>query len=175
MGRHAPGWAISSQPISVVKKSSFAGWLGITAFSTALSFIIVFSAVSDAKEYSLLSRDIGCEEVDLGRTRQICKALSASLTWQWMGHATVDPGYKPSFEATRELYCNLKIEKNDEEALLRLKNYDPTRHWLPDWRLESGANMLLLILINLDGSGDEPINSMFNPKSANYILKNGCR
>ena len=81
-----------------------------------------------------------------------------------MGHATISPGYKPSFEGTREVYCRLKIEKSDEETLKRLKSYDPRRRWFPDWRLESGADILLLILTNPDGSGDEPISSIFNPK-----------
>jgi len=91
-----------------------------------------------------------------------------------MGHAIVAPGYKPSFEGAREVYCRLKIGKDDMEALQRLKQYDPKLKWLPDWRLESGADMLLRIVANLDGTGGEPENSVFNPKNAEYILKNGC-
>ena len=94
--------------------------------------------------------------------------------WQWMGHATIAPGYKPSFEGARKVYCELKIGKDDIAALQRLKQYDPKQKWVPDWRLESGADMLLRILANLDGKADEPENSIFNPKNSGYILKNGC-
>jgi len=130
--------------------------------------------VSQAKDYSLHGRDIGCAEVAAVRSRQICEAISASLTWQWMGHATVAPGYKPSFNGIRNVYCMLKIAKDDVKNLQKLKKYDPTRRWLPDWRLESGADMLLRIVANLDSTDDGSVSSIFNPKNSGYILKNGC-
>ena len=130
--------------------------------------------MSYAKDYSAYSRDIGCAEVAAGRSRQICERIAASLTWQWMGHATIAPGYKPSFEGIRKVYCELKIGKDDVEALQGLTKYDPKRRWLPDWRLESGADMLLRIVANLNGSGDDPENSIFNPRNSAYILRNGC-
>lgn len=91
-----------------------------------------------------------------------------------MGHATVAPGYKPSFEGARDVYCALKIGKRDMETLQTLRQYDPKRRWSPDWRLESAADMLLRIVANLDGGGDEPENSIFNPKNPEYILKRSC-
>jgi hypothetical protein len=130
--------------------------------------------MSYAKDYSAYGRDIGCAEIGAGRPRQICEKIAASLTWQWMGHATIAPGYKPSFEGIRKVYCELKIGKDDVETLQGLTKYDPKRRWLPDWRLESGADMLLRIVANLNGNGDEPENSIFNPKNSAYILKNGC-
>jgi hypothetical protein len=140
----------------------------------ALLFALLLPEMSYARDYSLYGRDIGCAEITPARPRQICEAIAASLTWQWMGHAIVAPGYKPSFEGVRKVYCELKIGKDDMEALKRLKQYDPKRKRLPDWRLESGADMLLRIVANLDGRGDEPENSIFNPKNAEYILKKGC-
>ncbi len=137
-------------------------------------FVFLLPDVSHAKDYSLHGRDIGCAEVTPGRVRQICEAIAASLTWQWMGHAIIAPGYKPSFRGIRNVYCELKIGKADEKSLKTLKQYDPKRKWLPDWRLESGADMLLRIVANLDRSDEESVSSIFNPKNSAYILKNGC-
>ncbi len=91
-----------------------------------------------------------------------------------MGHATVAPGYKPSFNGIRNVYCKLKIGKDDVKSLQILKQYDPRRKWLPEWRLEFGADMLLRIVANLDNADHEPVSSIFNPKNSSYILKNGC-
>jgi len=128
-------------------------------------FVFLLPDVSQAKDYSLHGRDIGCAEVAPGRLRQICEAISASLTWQWMGHAVIAPGYKPSFKGIRNVYCALKIGKDDVKDLQELKQYDPARRWLPDWRLESGADMLLRIVTNLDGTDDGSVSSIFNPKT----------
>ena len=125
------------------------------------------------KDHSLRSRDIGCTELGLGRSRQICEAIAASLTWQWMGHAIVAPGYKPSFEGIGKVYCALKIGKSDVGVLQDLRKYDPKRKSVPDWRLESGADMLLRIVGNRDGNGDEPENSVFSPKNPDYVLQKG--
>ena len=140
----------------------------------ALLCASLLPAISYAKDYSLYGRDIGCAEIAPARQRQICEAIAASLTWQWMGHAIIAPGYKPSFEGSRKAYCELKIGKDDMEALQRLRQYDPKRKWLPDWRLESAADTLLRIVANLDGKGDEPETSIFNPQNPEYILKKGC-
>ena len=140
----------------------------------ALLFALLLSDMAYAKDYSLYGRDLGCAEITPARSRQICEAIAVSLTWQWMGHAIVAPGYKPSFEGARKVYCDLKIGKDDVEALQRLKKYDPKRKWSPDWRLESGTDMLLRIVANLDGQGDEPESSIFNPKNPEYVLGRGC-
>jgi len=140
----------------------------------ALLFALLLPDMAQAKEHSLRSRDLGCAEITPARSRQICNAIAASQTWQWMGHATIAPGYKPSLEGARKVYCELKIGKDDIEALQRLKQYDPKLKRVPDWRLESGADMLLRIVTNLDGKGDEPENSIFNPKNSQYILRKRC-
>jgi hypothetical protein len=33
----------------------------------------------------MISRDIGCANVNSGRGKDICNALSASIEWTWMG------------------------------------------------------------------------------------------
>ena len=95
-----------------------------------------FPGAAHEKDYSLTTRDLGCTELSVGRSRQICEAISASLTWQWMGHAIIAPGYKPSFEGIRKVYCALKIGKPDVGVLKDLKRYDPKRKSVPDWRLK---------------------------------------
>jgi hypothetical protein len=132
---------------------------------------ILATGSTDAKDRSSRSRDIGCAQVAPGRPRQICEAIAASLTWQWMGHAVVAPGYKPSFAGIRKVYCELKLGNDDVIALRSLTTYDPSRKFLPDWRLESGGDMLLRIVASRDGTGTEPGNSIFNPQSPDYIVK----
>jgi hypothetical protein len=149
-----------------VTKRCFAALLSLSLF--------LLPDASQAKEYSVYSRDIGCAEVAQGRPHEICEAISTSLTWQWMGHAIMAPGYKPSFKGIRNVYCTLKIGKEDVKTLKDLKQYDPRRKWLPDWRLESGADMLLRIIAGLDNMDEEAASSIFNPKNSSYILKNGC-
>ena len=142
----------------------------------AVSLLLVFllPALSYAKDYSFYGRDIGCREIDPGRARKICEAIATSLTWQWMGHAIIAPGYKPAFEGVRKVYCELKINEADVNALKSLKAYDPGRKWMPDWRLESAADMLLQIVINLDTAGEDQAGSIFDPNNPKYILKGRC-
>jgi hypothetical protein len=122
----------------------------------------------------LSSRDLGCAETTEGRPRQVCEAIGASLTWQWLGHATIAPGYTPSAEGIVAVYCNLNIGKDDLPALEPLRRYDPVRRLLPDWRLEAGAEMLSRLVQNRDGKGGDPETSIFHPKNPGYVLKNGC-
>jgi hypothetical protein len=135
-----------------------------TKYVWAAVFLLAspLAEMSYAKDYSAYGRDIGCAEVAAGRSRQICERIAASLTWQWMGHATIAPGYKPSFEGIRKVYCEMKVGKDDVETLQGLTTYNPKRKWLPDWRLESGAGMLLRIVVNRNGNGNEPENSTRN-------------
>jgi len=90
-----------------------------------------------------------------------------------MGHAIVASGYKPSFEGIRNVYCALKIGKSDVALLEDMKKYDPNRKSVPDWRLESGADILLRMVISRDGTADEPENSIFSPKNPDYLLQQG--
>jgi hypothetical protein len=89
--------------------------------------VLSLPSPTHGKDYSLSSRDIGCAEIAQGRSRQICEAISASLTWQWTGHATIAPGYKPSIEGIRKVYCGLNIGEEDVGGLQFLKTYDPSK------------------------------------------------
>lgn len=105
--------------------------------------------------------------MEAGRGRQICEAISQSLTWQWMGHAVIAPGYKPDSGSLANVHCRLKIGKDDLDALQRLTQSH-------DWRLQVGAEMLLRMATDGDGKTGEPENSMSDPASAGSGLGKGC-
>lgn len=110
---------------------------------------------------------LGCAKVSAGRTREICEGISASLEWTWAGHASIAPGYKPSFAGIAKVYCRLSIVPADLPHLEALKAQ-------PDWRLVSGADFLVRILANLATPPPEDANSIFNPSNPDYLLKAGC-
>lgn len=108
-----------------------------------------------------------CAGVQPARTREICAAIAASLTWQWLGHAIVAPGYKPDFKTIGQAYCQAKITRADTPALEQLRKST-------DWRLESAAGWLLNMLDAQAGKSSEPENSVFNPANPAYVLRQGC-
>jgi hypothetical protein len=81
-----------------------------------------------------------------GRGQEICRALSASMEWTWMGHAIISPGWRPTWRGLAHVWCALQISDAD----------------------------LIRITTNRGGFGDEPENSIFNPKTPAYLLKDGC-
>jgi hypothetical protein len=107
------------------------------------------------------------------RTAEICQAIAKNLGWEWLGHATIAPGFKPNFVGIGKTYCQAKITKEDLSILQELKNY-AQRGKTPDWRLESASESLARLVSNLDGKSDEPKNSVFHPENPHYILKQGC-
>lgn len=117
----------------------------------------------------MLSRDLGCSNVAPGREQEICRSISDSMQWTWFGHAIISPGWRPTFDSIRDVYCRRQVTTADLPVLESL------RQGMPDWRRESAAENLQRILKNLDGSADEPENSIFHPKNPSYILRNGCR
>src|SRR5260370_26210670 len=117
---------------------------------------------------TMASRDIGCAMAAPGRGPDICRAPSASMEWTWMGHAIISPGWRPTWRGLAHVWCALQISDADLPALQAL------RYASSDWRMESGADDLIRIAKNRDGKGDEPENSIFNPKNPAYILKDGC-
>ena len=90
------------------------------------------------------------------------------MQWTWMGHAIVSPGWRISFESVLHTYCAENMGPQDIPALEAL------RQSRRNWRLESGAEILLRLVRNKDGAGDEDSNNVFNPANPNYILKGGC-
>jgi hypothetical protein len=121
---------------------------------------------------NMASRDLGCTRESSARGQEICAALADSMRWTWLGHAIVSPGWRVTWDGLREVYCKKRIAAADIPVLKDLKKYKPD--FVPDWRLESGANDLIQLLENADGGGDQPENSLFNPKNRQYILKGGC-
>jgi hypothetical protein len=116
---------------------------------------------------SMATRDIGCANTS-GRGYEICTALSRSMEWTWMGHAVLWPGFRPTWRGLASVWCTQRIADGDVPVLETLRRASS------DWRLESGADSLIRIAKNRTGSGDEPENSIFNPRNPEYILKGGC-
>ncbi|MBP7252885.1 MAG: hypothetical protein KBA75_05300 [Alphaproteobacteria bacterium] len=142
---------------------------------TRLCFALLLALLlSGTAQATSAYRTLDCTAFkDKPRAAEICKAIAKNLGWEWMGHATIAPGFKPSFVGIGKTYCQAKITKDDLPTLLELKNYTP-RGTGADWRLESAADMLTRLVNNLDGKGDEPKNSVYHPESPNYLLKQGC-
>ncbi len=98
-------------------------------------------------DQKMISRDIGCAKVAHGRGSEICRALSDSMEWTWMGHAIISPGWRVTGSAVRRVYCSEKISSADVTVLETLKSGS-------DWRLQGGADDL----IRLVGSNGGPAN-----------------
>ncbi len=143
----------------------------MTRLCFALLLALLFSGTVQATS---AYRTIDCAAFK-GKPRavEICKAIAKNLGWEWMGHATIAPGFKPSFVGIGKTHCRAKITKDDLPTLLELKNYAP-RGKGGDWRLESAADMLIHLINNREGNGDAMKGSVYDPKSPDYILKQGC-
>jgi hypothetical protein len=114
------------------------------------------------------SRDLQCTAVPDARAQIICRRLEQEMEWTWMGHAIISPGWRVSFKSVRRTYCTENIGPRDISALKML------RQTAKDWRAESGAEFLLRLVWNEDGTGDEDITSIFNPANPSFVLKDGC-
>ncbi len=136
--------------------------------SVLLAAIIIAVVLTMAwPDQKMISRDIGCAFVAPGRAKAICQALSESMEWTWMGHAIISPGWRVTWNALRQVYCREKINAADLPVLENLKLGS-------DWRLQDGADGLIRLVGNANGSAHEPENSIFNPSNPQYILKGGC-
>lgn len=139
----------------------------LTALATAGLVFLVLAACWPSGY--MTSRDIGCARAPTVRGRQICMALSDSMQWTWAGHAIISPGWRVTWDGLARVYCGQHITAAD------LPDLEALRARALDWRLETGAGDLARIVKNIDGTGGEPVNSIFNPKNPSYILKGGCR
>jgi hypothetical protein len=128
--------------------------------------------------YSPFSKDIGCDGVADGRSRDICRALSESLSWGWQGHATLAPGWKMTSDGVRKVYCDKHISRADLPPLLAVCGGDihpymsciaPT-----DARLATGVEGLIKTVIAVDGAPEDLKDTIYDPAGKNYILRNGC-
>ena len=135
---------------------------------TAFLIVAGLLAVVCCADRNMLSRDIGCANLTPSRGQDICRSISKSMEWTWMGHAIVSPGWRPTASSVAKVYCAQNIGSADLPVLESLRRQ-------PDWRLESGAESLSRVVKNIDGAGGEPENSVFSPKNPSDVLKNGCR
>lgn len=115
----------------------------------------------------MVSRNIGCADVRQVREKKICRALSESMEWTWMGHATLSPGWRVTWDTVRRVYCRENMGVADLPALEALKMGS-------DWRLQDGADDLIRLVSTVSGRVSEPENSIFNPANPQYILKDAC-
>lgn len=138
------------------------------------ALLLTFFCLSGSAQATNAYRTLDCAPFKgKPRAAEICKAIAKNLGWEWLGHATVAPGFKPNFAGIGKTYCQTKLTNDDLPTLQELKNYAP-RGKTPDWRLESTADMLTRLINNLEGKGDEPKNSVFHPQNPHYILKESC-
>jgi len=122
-----------------------------------------------AARTNILSRDLGCPGVPDERGRMICRRLQQEMEWTWTGHAILSPGWRVTFQSVRRTFCAAGISDRDISALEALQQ--TTR----DWRAQSGADFLLRLLRNSNGSAHEDVNSIFNAANPSYLLSGGCR
>ena len=90
------------------------------------------------------------------------------MQWTWMGHAIVSPGWRVTFQSVVRTYCGEKISGKD------IKSLEALRQSSTDWRTESGADFLLRLVRNMDGSAHEDLSGVFGPHNNAYIVRNGC-
>jgi hypothetical protein len=129
--------------------------------------VIALVLVIGWPDKKMISRDIGCANVTLGRGQEICHALSDSMEWTWLGHAIISPGWRVTWNALRRVYCREKISAADLTALETMKTGS-------DWRLQDGADGLIRLVGSSGGPANESESSIFNPTNPDYILKDGC-
>lgn len=138
------------------------------------ALLVTLLFVSGAAQATSAYRTLDCADFKgKPRATEICQAIAKNLGWEWLGHATIAPGFKPNFAGIAKTYCQAKLTKDDLPTLQELKSYAP-RGKAPDWRLASATDSLILLINNLDGKSDEPKNSVFHPENPHYILKQGC-
>lgn len=113
------------------------------------------------------SRDLDCHLLTAGRPEAVCRVISANLEWTWTGHAMFAPHFGPSFEGTAKAYCALGIIDADLVLLEIISDGSNPR-------LATGAQWLRLIRKAENGSGEEPVTSVFNRANPEYVLTRGC-
>jgi hypothetical protein len=133
----------------------------------ALASLVAVGIAMAWPDKRMMSRDIGCARVPLGRTKAICQAVSDSMQWTWMGHAIVSPGWRVTWKSLRQVYCSERINAADLPALEDLKLGS-------DWRLQDGTEGLIRLIGSENGHTPDPENSIFNPLNSQYILRGGC-
>ena len=147
------------------KRGRALGWT--ISFYLLLAAILLVPTAMFWPRGPLASRDLGCANMEPKRAREICRALSETLAWTWLGHAVIAPGWRVTWNGLRRVYCGEQVSEADVPALEAMARAS-------DWRLQSGAENLLRLLRAAEGAVDEPETSIFNPLHSEYLLKNGC-
>jgi hypothetical protein len=141
----------------------------LVANAVAAATLLGGAMAADHAGTDISSRDLRCEAVRHARGRAICRRLQQEMQWTWTGHAIISPGWRVTFQTVRHTYCIEKVDVRDIAAL------ESMQRSAKDWRAEDGAEFLLRLVRNKDGSGREDLASIFNPRNSSYILKDGCR
>lgn len=134
-----------------------------------------------------MPKNLGCTHY-AGRALSICQQMESTMEWQLLGHATVAPGWRVTFDGIAQSFCALKLEPDDEAALQQLGHTN-------DWRLQMGVAGLLALLHNTHNKPEaaviynclgglpnkaisctsyQSVGSIFDTQSSAYILKQGC-
>jgi hypothetical protein len=121
-----------------------------------LASVIALVLAMFSPDKKMISRDLGCANVNPAREKEICLALSKSMEWTWTGHAIISPGWRVTENTLRRVYCREKITSADLPALETMKTGS-------DWRLQDGAEDLIHLL---GANGDRA-----NPR---YVREGGC-
>jgi len=137
------------------------------AISALVAAVVIALVVMGWPDKNMISRDIGCANVTGERGKEICRALSDSMEWTWMGHAIISPGWRVTGSALRRVYCREQIGAADLPVLETLKTGS-------DWRLQDGADDLIRLVRSRGGPANEAQNSIFDPANPHYLLKDGC-
>jgi hypothetical protein len=113
------------------------------------------------------SRDLACVTVAEPRAHTLCQAIAREMDWTWVGHATIAPGWRLTWDGLRRVFCSEAIGPDDRPALERVRR-------VPDWRADSGAESLLRLLNVETGTAGTETEIIFAKGSAAYVLKGGC-
>jgi hypothetical protein len=142
--------------------------LGVIGASAGLFGAMAANRDTLSGHNGITSRDLGCGAVSDVRGRAICRRLQREMEWTWTGHAIISPGWRVTFQSIVRTYCKETVGSKD------VKSLEALRQSSRDWRTESGAEFLLRLVRNKDGTAHEDVNSIFNVHNPSYILKGGC-
>lgn len=114
-------------------------------------------------EASDMPKNLACGMQTMPDAIAICRLLEANMEFEWLGHATVAPGYRVTFATVRKVWCARRFSAADVPALVQLETST-------DWRLAIGAKTLHI----LTEKTPHPPNSIYHPDNPQYILRQGC-
>ncbi len=111
-----------------------------------------------------MPKRLACDAQKMSDAAAICLLLETNMAFEWLGHATIAPGYRVSFATIRKVWCARPFTAADLPALAQLEKS-------ADWRLQTGASALRILIEKTP----QPRNSVYNPDNSSYVLRNGCQ